>query len=231
MTTQQDWPARLTRAIAGEIRHHRGERGWSAQQLADECARVGMSIPRSVLADLENGRRASIAAAELLTIAAALEIPPGLLLCPVGRADSAEVLPGYSVPPFRALQWLAGESPLPQPGRADVLTSWVPASGPAAVLTAYRSNDLAGREAMNSAGRAHEYRRHATAAAGDGERAAYTAAASAEEATAGKALDQAAQMREWAASEGYLAPRPVAMHEVRDGPLTGRPAGDTGTGQ
>ncbi|HEY7360929.1 MAG TPA: helix-turn-helix transcriptional regulator, partial [Streptosporangiaceae bacterium] len=129
MSTQTAWAARVTQAIAGEIRQRRKARGMSAEDLAAACADLGMPIPRSTLADLENGRRASISVAEWLAIAAALDVPPVMLLCPVGTAETAEVLPGAEAPAFRAAQWVAGEAPLRDPGRADVLTDWLPAAG------------------------------------------------------------------------------------------------------
>jgi transcriptional regulator with XRE-family HTH domain len=136
MSTQTPWAARITRSIAGEIRQRRKARGMSAEDLAAACADLGMPIPRSTLADLENGRRASISVAEWLAIAAALDVPPVMLLCPVGTAETAEVLPGAEAPAFRAAQWVAGEAPLRHPGRADVLTDWLPTAGPGAPLLA-----------------------------------------------------------------------------------------------
>src|SRR5215468_2511458 len=154
MSTQTPWAARITQAIAGEIRQRRKTRGMSAEDLAAACADLGMPIPRSTLADLENGRRASISVAEWLAIAAALDVPPVMLLCPVGTAETAEVLPGTEAPAFRAAQWVAGEAPLRHPGRADVLTDWLPTAGPGAPLLAYRLNEAAARDQLTAAARA-----------------------------------------------------------------------------
>jgi transcriptional regulator with XRE-family HTH domain len=96
VTADETWPARLTRSIAAEIRQRRKEREWSAQRLSDECATLGVAIPRTTLSDLENGRRAYITAAELLVIAAALEINPADLLpdiAPAAWTDPALQLP------------------------------------------------------------------------------------------------------------------------------------------
>lgn len=124
METQSDWPARLTAAIAQRIRRHRLALDWSAQQLADRCAELGMDIPRTAIADFENGRRERISVAEVLVIAAALGLAPVLLLAGVGTEDSAEILPGQDEQPFRAAQWIAGEGPLPQAG-GKVSHGWV----------------------------------------------------------------------------------------------------------
>lgn len=60
-----------------------------------------------------SGRRSHISVAELLVLARALNVPPVVLLTPVGTAESAEILPGVSRPPFRAAQWITGEAPFP----------------------------------------------------------------------------------------------------------------------
>jgi transcriptional regulator with XRE-family HTH domain len=80
VTTQEDWPSRLTQHIAAQIHYRRKQRKWSARQLSEECATLGLNVPRSTLAKIESGRRASISVAELLVIAQALEIGPAALL-------------------------------------------------------------------------------------------------------------------------------------------------------
>jgi hypothetical protein len=181
-----------------------------------------MPIPRSTLADLENGRRASISVAEWLAIAAALDVPPVMLLCPVGTADTAEVLPGTEAPAFRAAQWVAGEAPLRHPGHADVLTDWLPTAGPGAPLLAYRLNDTAARDQLSAAGRARRYQELAAGAATEGERAAYEAAAQAQLTAAARALDEGERVRGWASGEGWLTPPPIRMRTVTTAPGTGR---------
>jgi transcriptional regulator with XRE-family HTH domain len=185
-----------------------------------------MPIPRSTLADLENGRRASISVAEWLAIAAALDVPPVMLLCPVGTAETAEVLPGAEAPAFRAAQWVAGEAPLRHPGRADVLTDWLPTAGPGAPLLAYRLNDDAARDQLTAAGRARQYQDLAADAATEGERAGYEAAAQAQLAAAARALDEGERVRGWASGEGWLAPPPIRLRTV-----TTAPSPRTGTGR
>ncbi|MFD5724691.1 helix-turn-helix domain-containing protein [Streptomyces sp. NPDC058368] len=106
--TQQGWMERYTQTVAAELRRHRERRGMSAQELADECARLGSPIQRSVIANLENGRRASVGVAEVLIFAAALRVPPGLLISPVGQVPAVEYLPGQEGDPFAVLQWVAG---------------------------------------------------------------------------------------------------------------------------
>lgn len=109
--TQPGWSERLVKVIAGEVRRHRLARDLSAQQLADRCAELGHPIPRSVLANLESGRRETITVPELLVLARALEVPPVLLLFPLGRVEQMEVLPGRDVATWPALLWFTGEYP------------------------------------------------------------------------------------------------------------------------
>jgi transcriptional regulator with XRE-family HTH domain len=114
--TQVDWQERLTRVIAGEVRRYRHELKMSAQKLADECERLGFPIPRSVLANLEHGRREAVSVAELLVLAAALRVPPILLVIPVARQESVEILPGVEAPAWPSALWWRGEATLQDSG-------------------------------------------------------------------------------------------------------------------
>jgi hypothetical protein len=80
----------------------------SAQQLADRCAELGLEIPRAVLANLETGRRPLVSVAELLVLAAALEVPPLALAIPIARQETTEILPGVEVPTLDAAGWWQG---------------------------------------------------------------------------------------------------------------------------
>jgi transcriptional regulator with XRE-family HTH domain len=120
----ESWPAELADVIAGEVRRYRRQRGLSAQQLADRCAELGMPIQRSVLANLENGRRPTVTVAELLVLAAALSVEPVLLVFPVGHQAVSRFLPAKSATTWSAAQWFAGRAALPvspsaQPGRDE----------------------------------------------------------------------------------------------------------------
>jgi transcriptional regulator with XRE-family HTH domain len=118
--TQEDWPARYTRAVADEVRRWRNAREMSAQQLADECTKRGVPIQRSVIANLESGRRPLVNVTELLAIAAVLDVPPLQLLVPLGHAEEVEIRPGEpAVHSWEAAQRFTGESPYPG-GRAVI---------------------------------------------------------------------------------------------------------------
>lgn len=207
MPEKDAWPARFTRAVAGQVHRHRKERGWSAQRLSEECAKLGFDFPRSTLADLESGRRAHVSVAELLVLAAALGIPPLLLIFPVGSSEGAEVLPGEVRPVFRAAQWFAGEGPFPGPEDADHATFTDPRnSGPARPLALYRAHDRifwAEMRAMTEAGAMDV---QAAAAASEVERDRWAAAGNAQRRLAESCRVEAERLRGQARALGLIPP-------------------------
>jgi transcriptional regulator with XRE-family HTH domain len=105
---QEDWVTRIGKSIASEIRRHRLARGMSAQQLSDACGELGASIPRTVISNIENGRRTNISVAETMALAQALEVPPIVLIIPAGYVEEVEYQPGRWVDPIRAANWFSG---------------------------------------------------------------------------------------------------------------------------
>jgi transcriptional regulator with XRE-family HTH domain len=101
----------MARLVAREVRRYREMQRprMSAQQLADRTAELGMPIPRSVLANLESGRRDTVSVAEVLVLAAALNVAPIDLICPVGFDKQTEMLPGRMMDPLSAMRWFTGE--------------------------------------------------------------------------------------------------------------------------
>ena len=109
MTQDTGWPKGLVATIAAEVTRQRKKRGLSAQKLADRTAELGHAVPRSVLANLENGRRETVSVAELFVLAEALGVPPLWLVFPVGHVAEVEVLPNREITPLNALRWAGGE--------------------------------------------------------------------------------------------------------------------------
>ncbi|MFD4908328.1 helix-turn-helix domain-containing protein [Kitasatospora purpeofusca] len=107
--TQTDWPSKVTARVADALRARRKELGLSAQDVTDACAALGYPIPRTVIANLESGRRASVDVAELLILAEVLGVPPITMLFPLGTAPTIEVLPGRDVSMWDAVAWVTGE--------------------------------------------------------------------------------------------------------------------------
>lgn len=109
------WPERITRAVMKQVRRYREARGWSLDDLATYCSKtLGYPIVKSTLGNLETGRRKTMSVHELFVLAAALQVPPGLLLAPLELADAVEFLPGVEAPPEVVLGWLEGREQLPR---------------------------------------------------------------------------------------------------------------------
>lgn len=69
-----------------------------------------MNLPRTVISNIENGRRSKITVAEVLALAAVLEIPPVALIVPVGFVESFEMLPGQFGDPLESAEWISAQA-------------------------------------------------------------------------------------------------------------------------
>jgi hypothetical protein len=105
----KDWAEEHAHRVAQEVRRLRGKR--STQWLSDRTAEVGHRVSRSVLADLENGRRRHITTAEVMVLAYALNTAPLALLYPAPYWDKIHVFPTptFEMPKIWAAQWFSGE--------------------------------------------------------------------------------------------------------------------------
>ncbi|MBY6412893.1 helix-turn-helix domain-containing protein [Rhodococcus sp. BP-252] len=113
----QSWAEDVVARIAGEVRRLRGKEhsALSAAKLADRTHDIGYGISRSVVADLENGRKKSLDISELLVLAAALGVSPAQLVYPDLPKGNVEVLPGLDQESHDALRWFSGEAGLMKP--------------------------------------------------------------------------------------------------------------------
>jgi transcriptional regulator with XRE-family HTH domain len=112
-----------TAVIAKRVRELRARRGWSAQRLADELNAVGVSWDRSIVANLENGRRQTVSVEEWLALSYVLDVAPINLLVPVRDNRSFAVVPEPRIDDEHARdgvvlagdarQWVVGKEPLP----------------------------------------------------------------------------------------------------------------------
>lgn len=160
-----DWAERLAATIAGEVFRYRRNQNMSAQALSDRCTELGATIPRAVISNLENGRRTSVSVAELLVLAAALDVPPAALVFPVGYTERTEALPGAEVPPFEAVRWFAGEEHSATPGAAtnnDTAplrhTAWRTEGAAGEAVTGYRRAERIAETGLAYADRADRMR-------------------------------------------------------------------------
>ncbi|CCC45993.1 helix-turn-helix domain-containing protein [Mycobacterium canetti] len=102
-----NWGEHEAYRVAREIERLRA--GRSTQWLADRTKELGCEVSRSVITDLENGRRRYVTTAELLVLAAALNVPPVVLVYPGPRYEEyIEVLPGVQSTEIDAVQWFSG---------------------------------------------------------------------------------------------------------------------------
>jgi hypothetical protein len=84
----------------------------SAKWLSDQTDALGYRVSPTVIAKLDSGHRGSVlSVAELLVLAAALEVPPGLLLFPDYPDGHVELLPGRDAESRYAVKWLSGLIP------------------------------------------------------------------------------------------------------------------------
>jgi transcriptional regulator with XRE-family HTH domain len=82
-------------AVIRNVRRLRDRRGWTAQQLSERTGQVGYLVPRSVLANLESGRRHVVTVDELASFAAVLQVEPWSLttdepVCAVCRNEAPD---------------------------------------------------------------------------------------------------------------------------------------------
>lgn len=101
-----NWAERQAYQVAQEIVRLRGKR--SAQWLANRTNEIGYEVSRSVISDIENGRRRYITTAELLVIAAALDTSPVALVYPGPYDSEVEVVPGCNLREIHAAEWFSG---------------------------------------------------------------------------------------------------------------------------
>ncbi|QAY63726.1 XRE family transcriptional regulator [Xylanimonas allomyrinae] len=108
--SQESWGPKWTATVGAQVRMLREPAGFgSVQKLADRCAVLGFPIPRSTIANMENGQRPNVTVQEVAVLAAALGVPPVRLLYPIREGATAiEVLPTIEQLPFDALEWFVG---------------------------------------------------------------------------------------------------------------------------
>jgi transcriptional regulator with XRE-family HTH domain len=116
------WSKTMTQVLARQLKSWREQRKLSANELSKRTTELGSEVPRSVIANIETGRRDSVSVDELLILAAALDIPPILLLTPIGVDETMELLPEVVVSPWLARGWIMGTRPIEFAGGS--LTNW-----------------------------------------------------------------------------------------------------------
>ena len=106
-------PKRPHRVIAERVREIRNARGLTGARLAEEMTEAGIKWDRSVVANLENGRRSTISVEELLTLAYVLNVAPVHLIVPLDPDGWYSVTPDAATTNEHARAWIRGTAALP----------------------------------------------------------------------------------------------------------------------
>jgi hypothetical protein len=127
------WQKDMAERIGRAVQTRRRELKITAAALARRCAELGYPISRVAIGKIEtNHREGKFDLAEWLVLAAALEIPPGLLLFPSYPHGHLKALPGRYTDSYYALKWLAGL--LPPKRRLDGSIVGIPKANPGVEL-------------------------------------------------------------------------------------------------
>jgi transcriptional regulator with XRE-family HTH domain len=103
------WEMRVAGWVGEAVQRRRKALEWTGVQLAERTADLGYPITRVAISKIEgNSRAGKFDVAELLILAAALDIPPALLLAPSFPDGQVETRPGLSVDSRQAVKWIAG---------------------------------------------------------------------------------------------------------------------------
>lgn len=111
-TPASSWHSAFGQRVGHELKTRRQQLGLSAAKLAERTEELGYPISRVLIAKIENGHRAGLEVAELVILAAALEVPPVQLLFGDLAGGQVEVLPGIHATCWDAIKWTSGEAPL-----------------------------------------------------------------------------------------------------------------------
>ncbi|MFF1574122.1 helix-turn-helix domain-containing protein [Leifsonia sp. NPDC058292] len=92
--------------IGQRIAKYRRIEGWSAQKLAEESG-----LSRSVITNIENGRKEDVTVRELLAMSEALRVPPAALMYPIDRplqpaTPNEEDEPGFAPRVIDLVEWI-----------------------------------------------------------------------------------------------------------------------------
>lgn len=113
--------------LAERVRRYREQQGLRQEDVADRCVELGYPMSRVTLAKLEAGgtRSENASLAEVLVLAAALDVPPPLLFLPLGDDEEMAITPNVTVHPHLVLDWLAGDEAFTMSNRfARNLPAW-----------------------------------------------------------------------------------------------------------
>lgn len=106
----EDWHRATAERIGKAVAKFRRDAGMTAQRLAERCRQLGVPIHRSTITKIEGGR-SRFDVGELLILAAALQVPPMVLLYPELPDGEVELIPDHPGSSRDAYLWATGEAP------------------------------------------------------------------------------------------------------------------------
>ena len=92
--------------MGAEVKRLRGKR--SGQWLSDRTDEVGYRLSRTMISELENGKRTYVSTAELVVLAMALNTAPVALIYPGPYGEDVEITPGAKMSKIAAVEWFSG---------------------------------------------------------------------------------------------------------------------------
>jgi transcriptional regulator with XRE-family HTH domain len=145
---------RPSEVVATRVERERRRQGISQQRLAERCAELGAShLTRDVILNIENRRRA-VDVDDMWAIAAALNVPPNVLMLPLGDEQRVQIAPAVTIHPHLALDWAEGELPLVHTDRRTHdwperdTPNWAAAAAPLYLYHELRAREDAHRNAQ-----------------------------------------------------------------------------------
>lgn len=128
----EKWEDRLAEAIGRNVKRARESQvpKVTVAELSARLDEIGHPIKRTVLTNLETGRRSYVPVADILAIARALSVPPISLLAHFG--ESVEAVPHVHIPPTTFARWFSGAQLPTELAPADPahLKPWIRAATP-----------------------------------------------------------------------------------------------------
>lgn len=121
------WTGRLAASVGERVKHYRTTREprMSAQQLADATEKLGHTLTRATIAGMESGKRGTVTVADILVLAAVLDVAPVLLVFPVGTTRPVELAPDTYMDPLDAADWWSGLQGHPTHESQDERRQWI----------------------------------------------------------------------------------------------------------
>jgi transcriptional regulator with XRE-family HTH domain len=108
----KQWQKDLALRVGASVQARRKKLKLTAAALAERTSELGYPISRVAVGKIETGHReGKLDLAELVVLAAALGLPPVMLIYPDLPHGSVEVLPGCEREAMDALAWFSGDSP------------------------------------------------------------------------------------------------------------------------